>query len=417
MSRIFVNLLVLLTVSSTCYCQSNPVLSIDKTLIKLGMMFRHGNRSPHVVIDGVTQEGAQLTTTGMRRMFDLGYFVRKRYGSFLTDDASEVKAQSIALNRCINSMQCFLTAAYPPTNKTMIIPGLLWQPIPVLMKELMSDRILYTESYCPRASGEWTDMLNTPQAKAVNENEENIKLFKYISKMTGVETKNFIQASFLQDKIMVLKMNNLPLPEWVTDDIYNKLVEFTDLWFWLRSADPVVQRLRAGPFINELIEVLSMDENQEIKTNTQADEDDAPHKFFVYAAKRFSLAILLQALDAYNNRTPDPGASLFFELHEWNNHRYLRVYYKNDSQTEVMHPLVVRGCNSFDCLWEDFIEAVKPFIPEDMDKECLSENFDQQYSSSETTIFPPYFITLISLWYSLCSVLKFNLDSFTSLLL
>jgi len=44
----------------------------------------------------------------------------------------------------------------------------------------------------------------------------------------------------------------------------------------------------------------------------------------------------------------------------------------NESDSQVLHPLKVRGCSSIDCPWDEFVAGIEPFIPNDWEKECTS---------------------------------------------
>lgn len=378
-----------------------PELSIETTLKKVAILFRHGDRSLHDV--GGSGGSAQLTLQGEKHMFRLGNYIRKRYQTFLTNNTSEVQARSIALNRCINSLLVVLAGMYPALdNSTQIVEGLEWQPIPISMKPLEQDPVLFTESWCPRENPIWPTFRKGPIIQKLN--EDNQDFFKMISEKSGRRIKDFVDASHYQDDLLVHKVENMPLPEWLTDDIYEKLESFTDLLYTYKSIDPLQQRLRGGPFIQEAINVLSKNESEIIRTGAQDDEDEAPHKLYIYAAKRYPISLVLSAMNVFNNRSPLAGASLFFELHEFKGNDYFRLYHLNDSDSGIVYPLTPRGCPSFDCPWDTFVESVQPFIPEDLEKECSlpEENVslpDSISSSTNSLSYSP-FLQIIPLIFS-----------------
>ena len=370
-----------------------PNLSIEKTLKKIAILFRHGDRSLHDI--GGSGGSAQLTINGERRMYFLGKFIRKRYKNFLTDDTSEIKARSIALNRCINSLEVVLAALYPARDeKTQIVPGLTWQPIPIAMEPLEEDPILFTESFCPKADQSFKSLKTLPEVKQIN--EENKDFFKMVSEKSGRVIRDYTSASHFQDDLLVYKVENMTLPngEWLTDEIYDKLTNFTDLLYTFRSMDPVLQRLRGGPFIEEVINVLAKNESEIIYTGAQDDEDQSSHKLYIYAAKRYTISLVLSALGAFNNKSALAGASVFFELHEWNDQQYIRVLHLVESETEEVFPLTVRGCPSVNCPWDTFVSSADQSIPKDLKAECSLS------SSAERPLFPqvlPVFFGLLFL--------------------
>lgn len=379
-------LFLLLCFLSTVVCKDEEKyvskLDISSTLTKVAILFRHGDRSLHDV--GGSGGSAQLTAEGMKRIFDLGHMIRKRYKNFLTDDASEVQAQTVALNRCITSLECLLTALYPPTNETRIEPGLEWQPIPIHMDPLIADSLLFAESYCPAADLVWPAIRKGPIVAQIN--EDNKEFFEFLSNKSGRVIKDFVSASHFQDDLLVMKIEKMPIDAWITDDVYNRMENFTDVLYTLRSMDTLQQRLRAGPFLEEVIQVLTKNEVEVINTGAQDDEDAAPHKLYIYATKRFNIGVVLQALDAFYNKSALAGSSIFFELHQLKNETFLRVFHMNETDTGNIFPLIVRGCTSVDCPWENFTQAIEPFIPEDFEKECTIVSDSDASSSSGTSV-------------------------------
>ena len=384
---------LLLLLSNGCWADEAPELNISKTLVKLAVIFRHGDRSLHDV--GGAGGSAQLTTIGARHMYDLGQFYRKRYKSFLTDNISEIQAKSIALNRCLTSIECVLAALYPPNNESKIEPDLDWQPIPVLMEPLETDAVLFPESYCPVATNDRSQRKVLPYFKQVN--AENKEFMQFLSEKSGTNITTFVQISHLQDDILVKKIHNMSVEDWVTDEIYEKMESFTDLWYTWETDTFIQQKFRAGPFLKEILQVLPKNESQPIITGAQSDEDEAPHKFYLYCSKRFNMAALLRALGSFNNRSALAGDSVIFELHEWDDKRYLRVYHLNDTDTKTLYPLVVRGCSSHDCLWDDFVQAIQPYIPQDFDQECAEPSTESSANHNLYTDFPPVYFFYDSL--------------------
>ena len=119
------------------------------TLKLLQIVHRHGDRTPVVFSpndpfknESYWPEGiGELTTKGKYRMYKFGQFVRQEYGEYFGDNYSprEVYARSSSGERCIESVSCLLSGAYPPNqlfwkwnNGSDAELGRLWQPFPIL---------------------------------------------------------------------------------------------------------------------------------------------------------------------------------------------------------------------------------------------------------------------------------------------
>jgi hypothetical protein len=358
-------------------------LGINNTLKKVVILFRHGDRSLHDV--GGKGSSAQLTLYGARRMIHLGQFIRRRYDKFLTDDVNEVQARSIALKRCINSLQVVLAGMYPVFNKEdQILPGLSWQPIPIFMERMVDDSILFTESYCPRADIIFPAMSKGPIMQQLN--RDNREFFEFISDKSGRNITSLSSASWYHDDLVVYQAEGIPLPEWIDDQIFRKLESFTDLLFTFRSIDPLQQRLRGGPFIHEVLNVMRKNESVILHTGKQDDEDASPHKVYIYAAKRYTLSLVMSALGVFNNRSSLAGATLFFELHQSHDKEFIRLYHLNLSDSEVLYELTPKGCPSFNCPWNTFAESVQHLIPVDLKRECSFTGASSSAISLETNV-------------------------------
>ena len=118
------------------------------TLKLLQIVHRHGERSPidftandpyksdHYWTEGI----GELTAKGKYRMFKRGQFIRQEYDKYLGDGYSprEVYVRSSITDRCIESVSCLLSGAYPPKQKTWqwnegsdASLGQVWQPFPI----------------------------------------------------------------------------------------------------------------------------------------------------------------------------------------------------------------------------------------------------------------------------------------------
>ena len=118
------------------------------TLKLLQIVHRHGDRTPlsFTPNDPFKDEKywpqgfGQLTNHGKYRMFKRGQFIRDAYNDYLGDGYSprDVFTRSSISDRCIESVSCLLSGAYPPNNKSWqwsegsdASIGRIWQPFPI----------------------------------------------------------------------------------------------------------------------------------------------------------------------------------------------------------------------------------------------------------------------------------------------
>ena len=75
----------------------------------------------------------RLTTAGKQRLYDVGRWLRREYGQFLSDDAHEVYVRSSGKERCLESAQLLVNGAYKPTPSSAWAwnRSELWLPVPV----------------------------------------------------------------------------------------------------------------------------------------------------------------------------------------------------------------------------------------------------------------------------------------------
>uniref|UniRef100_A0A6P4FJX7 Prostatic acid phosphatase-like n=1 Tax=Drosophila rhopaloa TaxID=1041015 RepID=A0A6P4FJX7_DRORH len=81
---------------------------------------------------------------GKRELFNIGTWLRKRYGKFLAPNYSPdlVHAQATGVPRTHMTMQTVLAAFFPPKGTDMEWNSRFnWQPIPVFSQELSQDTV------------------------------------------------------------------------------------------------------------------------------------------------------------------------------------------------------------------------------------------------------------------------------------
>ena len=346
------------------------------TLKTLGILHRHGDRSPITAYPNdpfgdlaYWPDGwGQLTIDGKKRLYKLGQFVRRRYSNFLTDNPMEVHARSSGVNRCMQSIAMLLAATYPPKGHWKWNENLPWQPFPIMTRPKEGDGMLYPAANCPAMEKERERVHQSEEYQ--NFMKEHADLFSHVSKNSGVNITSIKNAEYIFDDLQIERANGLKLPDWVKDEIYKQLQHVYDMSFYFEFNTPKLQRLRTGLFFKDLLSNFNVTKYQSVYEPEEF--DGYPKKFFLYASHDTLIAGALSSLQQFNKLAPPYAATLLFELHHINNSDFIDIYYLNETYSEKPYQLTPPGCKAppNPCLLNDFANAIDPIIPEDWESEC-----------------------------------------------
>lgn len=117
----------------------------------------------------------------------------------------------------------------------------------------------------------------------------------------------------------------------------------------------------------------------------QDDKDVLAYKVYIYAAIYISL--VMSSLGIFYNRSSLAEATFFFELHQSSNKGFIRLYYLNLCDSEVVYELSPIGCPSSDCPRDTFVESVQHLTPMKVQKKCLLSDAPFSQISSENNVF------------------------------
>lgn len=383
---------LLLLASSFLFLVNSEKETSTSTELKLRTLFllhRHGDRSPIRTYpkdpygdpkywpDG----WGQLTVAGKKRLYALGKFIRRRYVDFLTDNPLEVKVRSSGANRCLNSVQCLLAGAYPPTGRLVIDPELHWQPFPIMTQPRIHDPMLNPASSCPAAERELNRIRNS--ASVVAYREKSKQLMEYLTLNTGENVTDLTTAEYINDDLIVEMMNGYHPPAWANEKVRTELKALSDMTFVFDGMTPRIQRFRTGVFLKDLKMILKerpgphdppLRKGHVFKPTS---EDDYPKKLHIYSTHDTMVSVVLQALGAFNNKAPPYAASVIIEHWQHGEDNFLKFFYLNVTESEQLIPIVVRGCPQTGwCHVPHFLKAMSPFIVDKWNEECNTDTDD-----------------------------------------
>lgn len=356
-------------ISESFSFQAPPDVSLEhgqRKLIQLHFLFRHGMRAPDQSFptnpnpDAVWREGlGKLTQHGKYQQYALGQYLRGMYRNFITPSPVEIEVLSSQRNRCVLSALSNVAALTKPDDKWEFVPGLPWQPVPVLYAAHGKDRYLGKVFDCPKAKREVQRMAETGEGrKFIKAHKE---LFEYWAHNSKLAVKTWTEVSTLYDILSMHKTYNHIVPEWATTH-WDQLQEISDLSFYFASKSKDYQRLRAGP----LLDLMKSKMEARIRGSSQK-------KVHMYSGHSKNMVAVLSALDVFNRREPPFCATLIIELYQESHGHSVRLLFLNSTTPEngdqVPHLLQLPKCEEY-CPFRIFDRLVEDLTPLDWVEEC-----------------------------------------------
>ncbi|XP_056400502.1 testicular acid phosphatase homolog isoform X3 [Hyla sarda] len=360
----------LLLVFSCSLILGDSSLRIDN-LTFVVVVYRHGDRSPidTYPTDSYKEKAwgnglQQLTQVGMRQQYELGQYLRTRYGNFLSPSyrKEEIYVRSTDYDRTLMSAQANLAGLYPPNGTQQWHPDIPWQPIPVHTVPLSSDRLLkFPSKDCPRFFELMKETFQLPEyQKRMNEWKDFITR---IANYTGYSVDQAVPRQMwkVYDTLFCQKSHNFSLPAWATLEVLNTLEELTafDTKAHMTLYKPTEKaRLTGGILVDAVL-----------RNFTETIRKSSPLKMVMYSAHDSTILALQGTLGVYSGIHPPYASCHIFEFYKESDGTYsVGMYYRNESKKEP-YELVVPGCRS-PCPLRLFSQLMVPVIPQDWWKEC-----------------------------------------------
>ncbi|XP_020660218.2 prostatic acid phosphatase [Pogona vitticeps] len=336
-------------------------------------VFRHGDRSPistfpnNTVKEDVWPQGyGQLTEIGMQQHYELGQFIRKRYGSLLSKEykRKELYVRSTDYDRTIMSALANLAGLYPPTGSQIWNPDLLWQPIPVHTVPNYKDKLLiFPWPYCKRFYLLLKETMKSNDARGMIQSQ--MPFLAQMASNMGYDIKTLLDFTNQKlwkayDALLVQKIHGKPLPAWATaQNMYKlrRILEYAlNALFGVHKREEK-SRLEGGVLVKEILEKL-----------TQVAESAMQTKLIMYSAHDMTLVALHVALDIFNQRLPPYAACHFFELYKEDNGEHtIEMHFRNGTNEPFQFTLP--GCSAA-CPLAKFKQLVSPIMADNVEKEC-----------------------------------------------
>ncbi|XP_063537766.1 prostatic acid phosphatase-like [Cydia strobilella] len=369
MFRYLVLFLVCLRLEVTSYSDANEVIS-EPELILAFVVNRHGDRSPDAdelslskiadYLKNLTYiEGLEgLTNTGKRRAYQLGKFLRQRYGSQGLNILSDLYLRDELSVRCTDKERTKMTAlvamaaAYPPELGQQWDDGIgkVWHPVPYTTVPLDQDYLRFYSS-CPH----FMSLLEDAKIAAVN---EEFAPYSDLIPLLMTETgHNFTENPVLFQTLVDLFKSQISLgvdiPEW-SKPILPRLTEASRLAYRLFFKTKDLKMIGGGVLLHKFLE-----------TAKAATTGNAFKKLSLVSAHDYNMGGLMAVSRVAGDERIMPAyASLFaLELYRSRGGVYsvLPVYLEQAGQSAATH-LRFHSCPDPYCELEKFKELTQEYV-------------------------------------------------------
>lgn len=348
--------------------------SVDGELVLLQVLYRHGARTPIKWLpDDVNNQHwwlghGQLTNIGKQNQYELGTFLRRRYGRFLHAQyhANYTRVVSTDIDRTLMSAAVNLAALYRPSGNQSWNDQLAWQPIPVHTRPVHEDLTLRFSDACPRFQSAARALMRSKRVRDIN--ARYASLYAFLREHSHLPVSSIDDASSICDTLSIEQALNLTLPTWSSTRLpeYNDqpvfptlLQPLADISFQLVGWSHQLRRLGGG----QLLSVMA--DNMVAASSGQLQPPN--RQLFMFSAHDFNVAALLSTLGVFNGLKPPLASCVMVELYrnisKLTEEFTVQIHYRNSTEHAPIL-LHVPGCRSAtECSLSQFLAATESVRP------------------------------------------------------
>lgn len=341
----------------------NYANSSSNTLQFVHAIFRHGERTniieplyttnPYINETYLPYGNGQLTKKGMQMAYNLGKYLRRRYGNFLEYRKGIVQAVCSEKDRAQVTLQLVLAGLFQP-NRTKYSWNheLNWQPIPFKSLSEDSHILSFTIEDCRNHEYYFSQFLNTEVGRNIM--EKHAELFTRLSDNVGSNISSLAVARSIYYSLLIEEELGLKLPEWTGQVFPHNLESATLDFFYASAGTSKLRQLTGGYLLKKIIENTVMELKKKLNNEVT--------RIFLYSGHEYNLIYLMIAMKVFSYNLPPYTSCLMIEVHNLNGTDGLKVYYEQHLRS-VPQLLKIPGCDDF-CPLTDVISILSKNIPE-----------------------------------------------------
>lgn len=363
------------------------------TLRATALLFRHSAISPKYSPPKVDIEWPmgykQLTSVGMRDMYQRGQDLRRKYvdelglisGSYHLD---EVYVRASNTDRALQSAQMLVLGLYPlgtgpdpsvyePELQAAPAPELAFTAVPIHSVALENDSVLRPwtgKAKCKKYRKYVKGLSKTAIYKDQGQKYE--AFLTRMSEITGVNegektAKILYEINEIYEPLSSSVLHNLPLPDGVSDQDMDLMRSLADWNYHYQFLGKKVGHITGGPFVGEVAGTF----------RKFAEAGGKAPKLSLYSGHQRTMLGLEAALGIETRRTegtlfkgrvPPLGSHYAFELHEVADGDYkVRLLFFSDEGERVIS---IPGCDGKMCSLERFLALAAEIAPKNWRKAC-----------------------------------------------
>uniref|UniRef100_A0A915HQL1 acid phosphatase n=1 Tax=Romanomermis culicivorax TaxID=13658 RepID=A0A915HQL1_ROMCU len=359
-----------------------------ETLRFVHSIFRHGDRTAQTLfptdventVETWTGGLGELTPLGIKQQYELGKFIKNRYRGFLSEkySAKEIYVRSTSYNRTLMSATANLAGMYPPVGDQIWNQDLLWQPIPVHSVPREYDPALWMDKPCPTVSDLYKNKVLKSESYTRVE-RENADFLAFLSNKTGIKNLPLLDMWSVFDPLNCETIHNdtHKRPEWVTEDVYRKILDLYQISVTFYYNIPEIRRLRGALMFHEIAD--------RFRQKAQNESFAQNLKYFAYSVHDTTQVALLENMNAYDGLVPTYAQAYFMELHEINGSYFVTVLKHNSTDSNQLFVVEIPSCGQL-CDLKKFYELSLSNKPPDWNKECGLEDKNKLEEKTEELI-------------------------------
>ncbi|KAJ2941088.1 hypothetical protein O0L34_g10321 [Tuta absoluta] len=326
----------------------------DKELVLAFAVHRHGDRTPDAdelslsnmqaqILNKTRLEGLEgLTNAGKRRAYQIGKFIRQRYGPQGLDLISnlylqeEISVRSTDKERTKMTALVAMAAAYPPQVEQQWDEdlGKVWQPVPYTCVPLSEDFLRYY-SNCKKYM---TLMALAKEECLLEEFLPYQDLVATAERETGRNfTENPLLFQSLLDLLRSQRSLGLGVPGW-TEPLIPRINAAAELAYKLYFRSEEMKRLGGGVLLYDFLEAATL----------LLHDQPVSKRLRIFSAHDFNIGALIAVTKTVKEQTiPDYGSVFMLELYRSRSGLYtVEPVYLDQAGEGPAQPLHIAGCGT-----------------------------------------------------------------------